>query len=154
MIYEIINPSDACTIEHDDPIVASLACLLLGHGMYGLEGQDGSSPIGMIGFGGQDALFVWLTEKGLSLDLDVEITARREGIAAALESIAYGQITDRAAIMAVVGTVGDQQAALARWNDAQRSSLNDMSSRAHEIAKGLRKQILKSAARTKKQHHA
>jgi hypothetical protein len=154
MIYEIINPSDACTIEHDEPVIASLACLLLGHGMYALKGQDGSRPIGMIGFGGQDALYAWLTENGLRLDLNAELAARREGIATALESIAYGNITDRSAVMAVVGIAGDRCAALVKWNDAQRSSLNDMSSRAHEIAKQLRKQILKDASRAKGRRHA
>lgn len=138
MIYEIVNPSDACTIEHGDTIAASLACLLLGEGRYALRGEDDSEPIGILIFGGQDALKNWLAANKLGEDVNVEIDSRRAAIADALESITYGRIDDRAAVLAVVGTSGDKLAALARWNDAKRSSMNDMSSAAFAIAKQLR----------------
>lgn len=41
MKYEIINPSDLCFITSEDPILAKIACAILGKGFYGLRSETG-----------------------------------------------------------------------------------------------------------------
>ena len=41
--YEIVNPSDACTIEAPDDNTAAIAVILLGEGKYGCEKENGES---------------------------------------------------------------------------------------------------------------
>jgi hypothetical protein len=84
VLYEISNPSDAITIEHDDEMVASVAVLFVGKGAYGLKRTDGTQamPIFLLG-GAQD----WLASR--SIDLDSYVPAHLADIASALESVRY-----------------------------------------------------------------
>lgn len=131
MIYEVINPSDAVTFEAPSDRIAQLATLLLGEGAYGLEREDGARDVLPIFlFGGADQ---WLSEHfpegyGEAVDADgLEI-------AKALRSLGYCKVRDRKAMIAAIGT---DAAALARWNDVKRSSLNNIGKRAQQIAEAL-----------------
>lgn len=88
MIYEIINPSDAVTFHAPDDTVARAVVLLIGRGMYGLEGPNGSVSC-LLAFASdvqtQQALREWFgdEESGLSRFVD----QHRDEVLAALDSV-------------------------------------------------------------------
>ena len=45
MKYEIINPSDKCYITADDPVLAKIACAVLGKRLYGLRSETGETTM-------------------------------------------------------------------------------------------------------------
>lgn len=133
MIYDIINPSDPVTIEADDLAVAQAACLLLGEGRYGLTNTEGKEVLPLCVFAGQYEEWA----KGQNFDLKDILENRREQVVACLRSAMCCDISDRTAIVAAVGTDPE---ALARYNDAKRSSLNDICGRAAALAKATVKE--------------
>lgn len=143
MIYEIVNPSDACTIEADSDVVAGIAILMLGEGSYGTRREDGKSLPTLCLFGG--------SVKGCLDDLGVGGTgepnervtqyldAHAPEVAAALESLVYAGVGTRKAMLAALDGLPDKQERLFRLNDERRSSLNDINRRAQQLASWLRK---------------
>lgn len=132
MIYEVINPSDPVTIAADDLEVAQATCLLLGRGQYGLSTKDGEEAMPILLFDGQ--FETWA--KDTNFDLASTLKSRRGQIVECLRSAMCCGPQDRVAIAAAVG---DDKDALARYNDAKRSSLNDICGRAADLADhGLR----------------
>jgi hypothetical protein len=142
MLYEIINPSDKMTIEADSDLVAALAGLNLGEGKIGIDNEKGESVLPIFLLGGDAALLEWLKTVGIdSLDgLRPAVIEHRDEIAVCLESIVYGGFSDRKGIMAVVEGKEHHEklVAMEKWNDAQRSSLNDYSKAAFQLAKAIR----------------
>ena len=128
MIYDITNPSDTVTLEADDVAVAQAACLLLGEGRYGLTNAEGEEVLPLCMFEGQYEEWA----KGQNFDLKAVLENRREEVAACLRSAMCCGISDR---VAIVAAVGDDPKAVARYNDAKRSSLNDICGLAASLAK-------------------
>lgn len=137
IVYEIINPSDAMTIEAEDDRVAVAAGILLGEGKIGLTSEDGREVLPLMFLAPESYIDDFLG-KLYPEKLGEFIGAHREAVAKCLESIVYGHLSDRKAIVAAVG-VDAAPEALARFNDAKRTSLNDFSAYAHQLANGLRK---------------
>lgn len=127
MFYDIINPSDTVTLEADDVTVAQAACLLLGEGRYGLTNAEGEEVLPLCLFEGQ--FEEW--SKGQNFDLENILKNRREEVAVCLRSAMCCSMNDR---IAIVAAVGDDPEALARYNDAKRSSLNDICELAVSLA--------------------
>lgn len=151
MIYEIINPSDACTIESDDQTLASIAVIVLGEGAYGLYDENGDVVLPIFRFSNPDKLVEWLTDRGInSNDMDTFYAKNGETMATILESITYGKVSDRKAILAVCEgkSYEERVAALAKWNDTKRSSMNDISSAAHSLAKVFREKAKSAKSKT------
>jgi len=138
-IYEIINPSDAMTIEADDDRVAAAVGILLGEGKIGVTSEDGRDVLPLLLFGGEKYVNEFL-ERLYPEKLSEFIDSNLEPIAKCLESIVYGCVSDRKAIVAAVGIDASPEA-MARFNDAKRSSLNDFSAYAHSLAKRLREKL-------------
>ena len=67
MIFEIINPSDACTLEAFDHEVASIACCFIGSGKYALKGIDTDLEVPLFIFGDHDEWFTASFNKGMDL---------------------------------------------------------------------------------------
>lgn len=92
MIYEFITPSDAITFRAIDDKVAYCVTVIVGHGHAGCQREDGESLPTLIIF---------------SNDLDKEIESylgvglveyskqEKDAIAEALESFAYGSVSER-----------------------------------------------------------
>lgn len=142
MIYEIINPSDACTIEAQDTVLASIAIIVLGNGQYGLYDEDGRTVLGIFALSKPEKLIEWLRDNGVEdTKMDEFYAKNGEEIATILESVVYGDASDRKAIVALTEsmTKPDRLKALAKYNDSKRSSMNDIRSAAFELAKGFRK---------------
>lgn len=126
MLYEIINPSDSVTLEADDVDVARAACLLLGEGKYALHNENDEEVMPLLFLGGFEE---WIAEHDFNLERIND--TQRPALIACLESASCCSPKDRRAIRAAIG---DDPAALARYNDEKRSSLNDICGFAHKLA--------------------
>jgi hypothetical protein len=115
MLYEIVNPSDPITFEAEDPKVATAVGILLGRGAFSVEDTFGDYE-------------KWNSENRLA-------------VAEALESVMVCEISDRRALNAEFeGLSRDEKVArLRRFNDEQRSSMNDIAGAAFSAAEQLRK---------------
>lgn len=141
MIYEIANPSDACTIEAEDSVLAAVAVLILGNGAYGLYDEDDRTVLPIFAFSGPERLIEWLGSNGIQDGKSDEFFAKNgEEMAKILESIVYGKIADRKSITALAEsmTTADRLRAIAKYNDSKRSSLSDISSACLALAKTFR----------------
>lgn len=154
MAYVIENPSDRCTIEAYSDAVAGVAVMILGEGLYGCTREDGaklptmvlaSDPLGaaLDGLGvpqydetqDDDRLTKFLELRGLE-------------VAEALESFAYVGLNFRRSLMESMRTLGDVPDRLKRYNDHQRTSMNNLAERAAGLASRLR---LRASALAKEQ---
>ena len=119
MKFEIINPSDACTMYAPDLEVAAVAVSFLGDGKYPLEGLDAAAGQGVPAFlfGGHDE---WFSSKfGMSFQATAEhvMNHRNEELASTLDSVTLR------------GT---------------RSSMNDIAGRARSLAQAVRRKAASS----------
>lgn len=108
MRLEISNPSDKATIDCSNLIAAHLAILILAGGRYGIIDDDGTNGMPIFLFGGHDEFFQ--DRHGLTVGNALEKVGLNE-IAKALDSIEL---------------------------EGDRTSLNDFTGRAKEIAEQLR----------------
>jgi len=144
VIYDIVNPSDAVTIEAGDSVLASIAIIVLGNGQYGLYDEDGRTVLGIFALSTPEMLIEWLRDNGVEdTKMDEFYAKNGDEIATILESIVYGDASDRKAITALTEsmTKTDRLKAVAKYNDSKRSSMNDIGTAALELAKGFRKKV-------------
>ena len=139
-VYEIINPSDRCTLASANFANAACACLLIGDGAYGLNPVDGKGeemPIFI--FGGSQK---WFAEK---FDADVQkyFDDHRHEIADVLDSVMTGNRNDF-----IIGYqhAADKEAFRATWEEKNRTSMNAIEQRARKYAAALRKAAQEAVA--------
>lgn len=134
--YEIINPSDAVTLQASDLRIAGVAVLLLGNGLYGLTDENDEAVVPLMLFGTSEK---WLKENHIE-SLNDFIKENKSAIADVLASVTYGKIEERLGFDKAVGMMTPEKAKEYRawWNDKNRSSLNDIGQRALAIAAKLR----------------
>lgn len=135
-VYEIANPSDAYTIEHEDESVACAATLLLGEGHYGLTREDGDRTLPIFIFGGAAA---WLESRGM-MPFGDWINAHLVAIADALDSVTIGGFEERRKLAAKLATFAPEEREGIRQahHDRKRSSLNNIGAWARNYAEVLR----------------
>jgi hypothetical protein len=136
-LYEIVNPSDAYTVEGEREAVC-VAALLLGEGAYGVSGENGTTVMPILCFGGEAALEAWW-EKAFGHPFKEAPCGAT--VAAALESVMIGSRADRARmerVLAAIASPEDRERAKAAWHDERRSSLNDIGRRAVALSKAIR----------------
>lgn len=132
MIYEVINPSDCCTFDAPDHEVATLAVFMLGEGHYGGQSDEGPEvPIFL--FGGATEWY----QKTFGHSFEDGLTKRRADVAVALGSLIYCDASNR---KAVVASGGDIHA----FNDAKRTSMNNIGKRAEALAEWLGNQSMET----------
>jgi hypothetical protein len=134
-LYELINPSDAICFETNDEEALNAGVLLLGGGWYGLIREDGVKTLPITPFGDEAEA----AAKRVSGFLDQPDGPRR--VAAALRTVLYCKMRDRLALDAALAGVPDEhrQAAIAKFNDTKRTSLNDIGARALSLAEHFEK---------------
>jgi len=146
MIYSVINPSDAMTIEADDDLIAAIAGLNLGEGRIGIDDENGKTVLPILTFGGDRAFLSWLQTVGIDSveDLRPICVERKDEIAACLESIVYGSVTDRKGFIVTTESMEhhDRLIAAEKWNDIHRSSMSNYSKSAFALAKAMRELTL------------
>jgi len=134
MICEIINPSDAYTLECNDFLVGAVAVAVLGEGHYGLKSEDGErqTPV-LLGW------VRWLEEEGIK-DLAEYLKQNNDAIAEALGSVRIGEAAERKAEREAVKYMTAENAEKYRLerHDAARSSMNNIGRRAWQIAQRMR----------------
>lgn len=135
MEYELKNPSDPYTFIAKDHEVAALTVFCIST-LYGAEPKEGDEDVPIFIFGGSCK---WYHEKfGRTPDEGLE--ERKKDVADALDSIMYGNFEDRRRYEAALKAITDsdkREEFRAVWQDG-RSSLNDIGTYAHMLAKKFR----------------
>jgi hypothetical protein len=139
MLYEIVNPSDPITFEAEDPKVATAVGILLGRGAFSVVGENDERVLPILLFASEEQ-----TEQIIEDtfgDYEKWNSENRLAVAEALESVMVCEISDRRALNAEFeGLSRDEKVArLRRFNDEQRSSMNDIAGAAFSAAEQLRK---------------
>jgi len=143
MIYKIINPSDALTLEADvaDEALAGLAIIILSKGNYGLTDANDVTVCPIFAFSCPERLVEWLGDRNISNgSADEFILANGDKLATILESVVYGNVSDRRLLVSAMAAMEPAVAAqyLAEWNDTKRSSMTNIRAKALELASHLR----------------
>ena len=135
MEYELINPSDPYTFIASDLEVAALVVFSIST-LYGAESKDRDGNVPVFIFGGAKE---WYQESfGRTPDDGME--ARKNEVAEALDSFMYGHFEDRRRYESALQAITEQEKKeefIAAWQDG-RSSLNDIGTYAHMLAKKIR----------------
>ncbi len=122
--WEIINPSDKCTLLARDFPTAAAACLILGEGRYGLDPATDDQPrCPLFLFGGHEAFIA----EHFGGDLSRWIDEHAAAVAECLDSVLLGGFSRRADFDAAVAAIDDpakMASFRAAWAD-KRSSLNE-----------------------------
>lgn len=137
MIYELVNPSDAITIEADDELAACIGIVIFGEGYLTLKNDRGESLMPVFAFGPD--FDKWLESKGVK-DSSLYFDANAGKIAGILESAVYGNIPDRRAFDSMTQRMSPEAAVHYRegWNNKRRTSLRNIVARMAEFAAKLR----------------
>lgn len=137
MLFDIINPSNAYTIEAPDLELAAVAICLIGEGKYALNELSGdkSGHVPAFLIGGHDEWFQKQFDRdfGASVAAVTGTPARREQLVKALASVHIGGAADRREFNEKAGqcaTAEEVHALLYEMHDAKRSSANDIGRRA------------------------
>lgn len=141
MIFEIVNPSDACTLEAENFEVAAVACLIIGDGMYGLRqvGGDKEMPILAFGPGSADKWFV--EHFGRPVEASLDALKMAPELVTCLDSVLLGTPRHREVYAAAMEAIADQAGRdkfKATWHDKHRSSVNDICRAGWSMADALR----------------
>lgn len=90
MIYEIVSPSDPCTIAHDDPAVIAIAIFVFGDGSYGGSCLEGDGPvIPIFRLFGEGEVEAWFHDT-FGADFNAFSDTPKTDIEEALDSIVIG----------------------------------------------------------------
>jgi len=142
MLYEIINMSDAYTIEANDLELAFVACILLGRGQYAFEPlSDDGVKVPFFMFGGIDEFCQKHFSKSSGAILDGVMETRSNELADCLDSCLIGGKDNRQTYfdgLALIDDPAKREIWRKKWHDERRSSLNDIGGRAYEMANKLR----------------
>ncbi len=133
--YELINPSDPYTFIAPDKEVAALVVFTIST-LYGAKSKDGLEEIPVFIFGGSAEWY----QGEFGRTPDEGLADRRKQVAGALESFMYGHFEDRKRYEAALKAITDLERLdqfKAEWQDGH-SSLNDIGTYAHEMAKRIR----------------
>lgn len=136
MEYELINPSDPYTFIASSNEVAALTVFCLSTS-YAAKAKDESFevPITMLG-GGEE----WYQEQ-FGRTPDAGLLENKGEVVKALASMMYGSFRDRKMYQSALKAIDDdkkREQFIAEWQDG-RSSLNDIGSYAHGLAKKIGK---------------
>lgn len=133
--FELINPSDPYTFLAVDLEVAALTVFCISTA-YSAESQDGDEvPIFI--FGGAKEWYQ--NEFGRTPDEGLE--ARKREVIDSLSSMMYGSFEDRKRYEVALQAIDDEEKRetfIKEWNNG-RSSLNDIGTYCHNLAKELGK---------------
>jgi hypothetical protein len=137
-LYEIINPSDPYTFQAPDQEVATLTIFLLSTSFAATclnkPGPEEDVPLFLLGGATE-----WWNER-FDPDMKGRLEARARDVVAALRSTLYGGESSRAEFEKLCGGIPEGKARVdmrIKWNDENRSSLNDISRAAYANADAL-----------------
>ena len=139
MIFELINPSDACTFHAEDVKVAQAVSLLAGEGSYGVKDENGEShSLFMTFMRAQESEALLKSTFG---DFSAFIGEHREEIADSLVSVMPLGISERRTFDAAMGMIqGPAERSLFKVDTAERkrTSLNNITTYCWSMAQHVR----------------
>jgi hypothetical protein len=145
-IYEIINPSDACTIEAPDDKTAIAAVTLLSSGAYGLRAEDGRNVCGLSLFGiAEQVVEAFLPDRKAENLMEATVGAmmawvkeNKKAVIDTLDSFVYGDAAERAFLVEAMAQAKDPAKVKAAHEDRRRTSMNNIGAAASAYAAHLR----------------
>ena len=143
MIFEIVNPSDKCTLEAFDHEVAAIACVLIGNGKYALDGIDTKLEVPIFMFGGHDEWFTETFGRNVSDSLGYIKANKANELITCLNSVMLGSAESRASFKKGLELITDAEKReewRQHWLNERRTSLNNICQFAWDYAKELEKQ--------------
>ncbi len=142
MLFEVINPSDKIIFEAESGYIAGLTVLLVGEGKYGCAAENGDTVFPIMLFGGEKQLQEWLEQHEVQTDHNEALASNREAIIEALNSFL---VSDMGMYKRLVSTF-TEEGSLRKYNDDQRSSMNDICGYAYRVSDYLQKQLDEESA--------
>lgn len=133
--FKLINFSDPYTFEAEDYETAALVVLCLSTA-YGAESRDGKISVPILHFADGVEWF----KKEFDKDPKAALAEKREKVAEALMSMAFGSFRDRDVIKTTLECIDDEsnrKKFMDTWND-RRTSLNDIGTQAHELGESMK----------------
>jgi len=139
MIHEIINPSDAYTIECENMELLTAAIFILGEGAYGTSSLETNYQVPMTIFGSENGVDFF--KKTFDLDLHEYVKNHKKEIASCLSTICLGKIEDRNIYFSNLEKLDgiEKEKYIEKWYDEKQSSMNQIGQRALKLAKLLEK---------------
>lgn len=138
MEYELINPSDPYTFLAESFEVAVLTVFCISTA-YGAKSKNGEKEIPLFIFGGSEAWFLGEFHK----TVEESLNENKRAVADALDSFMYGGFNDRERYNLALELITDddkREEFREKWQDS-RSSINDIGTYAHQIAKKIKEQL-------------
>lgn len=135
--YELINPSDPYTFLASSKEVAALAVASVSV-IYGAKSKDGEEEIPIFIVGGFEEWY----EQEFGRDYESGVEALKSELADALSSFMYGGFEDRERYELALSCITEpdkKEEFIVKWNDG-RSSLNDIGTYCHKLAKKLNRE--------------
>lgn len=142
-VYEIINPSDAVTVEAVSDDVAAAAALLIAQGGYGVRRCDnGETVLPILLCANAEQTKPWAEL------LDRVLRDQPREVADCLASCLYGHADDRAAFTDLVAgkTEAEVASARAKWNDRKRSSMSNIGKACAQLAMRMRSRMAEAVS--------
>lgn len=142
MLFEIINPSDKCTVVADDLEVAAFVVVALGRGKYSLKGLDTDLEVPFFLFGGHDEWFTEKFDRNLEQSIQYTLQEKRQKVIEAFDSVLMGGVKAREdydKAMSLIDCPVKQVEWRDHFKDQHRSSMNDICKYAWSVADRYRK---------------
>ena len=145
MIYEVINPSDPITFDAPDLASAFLALQLVGKGWYAGESEEGPNIPMMPPLRGSEHVMENYLRDTFNLtpdNFDAFVEKHTDDVILTLKSFVTGKSNERYLYESALNAIDDENKKknfIALWDDKQRSSLNDITNRAHGLAASMEK---------------
>lgn len=135
-VYNIVNPSDRCSIRAESDLVAALTVFYISNGRYACDADGFKSPL-FFPFGGTPDLVSQMFSKHFGITVTLDDPEREDslarllrrhagGIADALESFCYGNRADFESALEHITEPTARGQFITEWNDRHRSSFNDI----------------------------
>jgi hypothetical protein len=134
--YTLINPSDGYTLKAEEDKIAIVAAALVGNGAYALDDELGNDVLPIFFRGGVDEYIANRFGETTSRIINDNLLA----VADCLESFAICGIKQRKLYDAALDLMSEEARAQWRelWHDRNRTSLNNIGSRAWAYAQKAR----------------
>lgn len=147
MLFEIVNPSDQCTLVAESLELAAVCVCFLGEGRYSLKWLDCESEVPLFLFGGSDEWFKKNFNSTTEESFENAFTNQLTELIKIFESVLLGGKDQRELFELKQKGMNEAEKAAFRiqWNDERRTSMNNICGRALEIAEGMKAKMQKEA---------
>ncbi|OTG87839.1 hypothetical protein [Acinetobacter sp. ANC 3813] len=139
MLFEIINPSDKCTLVADSLELAAVAVCFLGSGKYALKGLDCEHEVPMFFFGGHDEWFLEQFNRNFEECSTAAFEEKAVEMIKIFDGVMIGGADQRELFELKQKDLNeaDKKAFRDQWLNERRTSMNNICARAWGIAENV-----------------